>query len=466
MTEHTDTNRFFWIRGLFGLILAFGIVAVYSAWVKSEEKKYTDFINREWPAHTVTYTKENSPLQGKYLSNLTTDEAGNVWIGTDAALTVVTPQEEWSTLLVNGQGRPVQSVAFDRSGRVWVGSFEGLYVLDPNGQWTTYDEPSRTVYESYTSRIILIDRSDRVWVANDDHLRMFLPDGTKTVYTEENSGLLDDYITALAEDRQGNIWIGTRTQGVAVFEPNGQWKTYPVGGSIVGPFDNWVTALFIDPQDRLWVGTEGGKLSMRSPHGDWTTYNTYRQGLLADPEYYDPAINAFAMDRQGRLWIGTWDSLFALDGDGNWGVFNQVNSALEQDYVRALTVDAKNRLWIATFEKVIVLDLNRPLPQTVSNEWLQRRNRMLIPMKIASGLKSFLLVTFEFFDNFLFRPFQIGYLAVLALILPAAMGAYWGYVKRNRNLLRTSCSVLLVACLGIIFFWMLGIVLALFTYRD
>ncbi len=465
MSNDPSTNRFFWVSGLFWMMFIALLVAAYSEVVRREEKAYNDFIQREWPLHVTTYSKDNAPLLGEYLTNLTTDAQGRVWIGTDAAISVVSPDGSWNTFTVNNKGQHVQSLAFDRFGRTWVGTFDALYILEPNGGWTTYDQRSRTVYEHYTSSAIVVDPFDRVWVANNDGLRMFLPDGTKSFYTESNSRLPDEYITALAKDAQGNIWIGTRTQGIVKFDTQGQWDIREVGGSVAAPFDNWVTALFVDRQDRVWVGTEKGRLSMLSPDGIWTSYSVYRHGLEADPAYDDPQINAFAMDQQGRLWIGTSDGLFALEPNGNWLAFTQANSTFYPDYVKALTVDLNNRLWIASFHDVMMLDLNKPLPQTISNEWVRRRSRLLAPGAFAESFQYLLLAPAEFYGEYGFSILRTVYLGLLVMIPLGFVAFYWGYNTRKRGLLNASAWVFSIGCLGSIAFWILSILLG-FLYMD
>ena len=466
MSNLQKMKRTDWRSELFWFAIVAMLAGFYYSLVKIEELAYNNLINREWPTHTIRYTEENSPFVGEYVNNLTTDDRGRVWIGTNSALNVVTPDGLWTTYLIDNKGVNVQSVAIDKLGRTWMGTFDGLYVLDPNGQWRTYDKRSKTVWEHYNSSAILIDRFDRIWVANNDGLRVFLANGTKKFYTTTNSKLPDDYITALAEDRQGNIWIGTRTKGVVVIDQNGQWKTYQANGSNNGLSENWVTTVFIDDQDRVWIGTERNGISMLSPDGIWTTYNEYLNGIQSDPRFDEKEINAFAMDDQGRLWIGTSDALFVLDPDGNWLAYTRTNSAFNPDYVRALTVDASNRLWIATFHEVIMLDLNKPLPKTVSNKWIQSRTVMLIPAKIMSDLKWILFAPIEFFQKYSIWVCNVGYITFLVLILPAIFGMYWGNKIKSQNFLKSSRMILLIAFFGVIGFWILAFLMALFTYQD
>jgi ligand-binding sensor domain-containing protein len=461
MSYNPITKRVLWKSGFFWFGL---ITAIYLLIVRIEETAYHNFINSEWPAHTIKYTQENSPLVGEYITNLTTDNKGRVWIGTDYALNVVepdgswiiytrTPEGLWITSTEDVKGVIIQSLAVDKLERTWVGTFDGIYVLHPNGQWITSDEKSKTVYEHYTSSAILIDRFDRIWVANNDGLRMFLPDGTKQFYTKENSGLPDDYITALAEDRHGNIWIGTRTQGVVVYDQNGQWRTYQADGTENGLVDNWVTTILIDDQDRVWIGTERHGVSMLSPDGHWTTYNVPSWGMQSDLNYDDKEINAFAMDEQGRLWIGTSDALFALEADGNWIAYTQSNSSLRPDYVKALTVDRSERLWIATFHELFVLDLRKPLPKTVPDDRRGLRAKLLMPIQILTNVGEWLFAPAM---NFMYVSLYFCstiYMALLLMIICATIGTLWSGRQKNQKLWNASLWTLVLSIIGVIILW-------------
>lgn len=457
MSNNQILKRVFWKSWLFWLGL---LVVTYLIIVRIEETAYKNFINQEWPTHIIKYTENNSPLVGEYIENLTADRRERIWIGTDTALNIVTPDGQWTTLLIDNQGTRVNSIAIDKLERTWVGTFEGLYVLD-GGQWIKYDEPSKTVYEHYTSSAILIDRSDRIWVANNDGLRMFLPGGTKQFYTKANSGLPDDYITALAEDRQGNIWVGTRTKGVVVFDQNSQWRNYQENGSKNGLVENWVTTILIDDQDRVWIGTERRGLSVLSPDGNWTTYNVPSWGIQADPNYDDKEINALTMDDQGRLWIGTSDALFALETDGDWFAYTQVNSGFRPDYVKALTVDRKGRLWIATFHEVIVLDLRNQLPDTVSNEWITQREKLLMPIRMISNISewAFAPATIFMYSSLYFC--SVMYMALVALIILAIMGMLWSSKQESPKLSRASLWTLISSTIGVIILWFFSLLVAM-----
>jgi len=74
-----------------------------------------------------------------------------------------------------------------------------------------------------------------------------------------NSGLRDNYVTALLEDRNGGVWIGTYGGGVSrYFE--GTWQTFSTESGSLGDNDVTDELLLEDRAGGVWVGTyEGGE---------------------------------------------------------------------------------------------------------------------------------------------------------------------------------------------------------------
>ncbi|MEE9192500.1 MAG: two-component regulator propeller domain-containing protein, partial [Candidatus Aerophobetes bacterium] len=115
------------------------------------------------------------------------------------------------------------------------------------------------------------------------------------VYDTENSGLPDNFLTdALTIDAQGNIWIGTRSRGLAKFD-GGNWTVYDTDNSGL-PHDR-VVDLAIDAQEDIWIGTSGGLAKFDGEN--WTVYDTSNSGLPHDH------VSALAIDAQENIWIGT-----------------------------------------------------------------------------------------------------------------------------------------------------------------
>ncbi len=76
-------------------------------------------------------------------------------------------------------------------------------------------------------------------------------DGTNwIVYNTSNSGLPNDFISSLAIDNNGNIWIGSA--GLDESDGTG-WSTYTISNS--GLPDNYVRSIAIDENGWKWLGT-------------------------------------------------------------------------------------------------------------------------------------------------------------------------------------------------------------------
>ena len=128
-----------------------------------------------------------------------------------------------------------------------------------------------------------------------------------TVYHTENSGLPDNYLTnALTIDAQGNIWIGTRSRGLAKFDGE-NWIAYNAGNS--GLPDNYVWCFAFDEPGNIWIGTDGGGLA-KFDGESWTVYNTRNSGLP------DNNVTSLAIDEQRNLWIGTDSGGLAVYREG------------------------------------------------------------------------------------------------------------------------------------------------------
>ena len=136
-------------------------------------------------------------------------------------------------------------------------------------------------------------------------------------------GLPQSSAEALAQTRDGYLWIGTQ-EGLARFD--GVRFVVFDKGSVPEMRHNRVLALLEDRRGRLWFGTEGGGLTVLQG-GRFRTFGQ-ADGLASD------IVRALAEDPEGVLWIGTDAGLQSRDerSFGTWGPSDGVPSGA----VRAL----------------------------------------------------------------------------------------------------------------------------------
>lgn len=94
---------------------------------------------------------------------------------------------------------------------------------------------------------------------------------------------------------------------------------------------NNVLALAEDKQGIIWIGTLGGGVQSLNPKtGLFTTYNTTSAGLISD------YVSSLCMGKEGSLWIGTAQGLSELDIETKkwliWKVLNLVRNIFRSEY--------------------------------------------------------------------------------------------------------------------------------------
>ena len=104
--------------------------------------------------------------------------------------------------------------------------------------------------------------------------------------------LPQDGVPSLAEDRSGNIWVGTVNNGLLRLSAQGVDRFT----SLRGLPNNRVPSLLVDREGSIWAGTNAGLL--RLSDAPFSTWNP-------DQALCDDYVRTVYQHRQGAVWIGT-----------------------------------------------------------------------------------------------------------------------------------------------------------------
>lgn len=155
--------------------------------------------------------------------------------------------------------------------------------------------------------------------------------------------------TALVQDRQGFLWIGT--QGGLVRHDGYQFKVYkPEPGDARSLGGSYVRTLLAASDGRLWVGTFSDGLSVYDPATE--SFTRYRHSARDPRSLSHDRVEGLAEDRSGRIWVATYEGLDRIDSrTGGIDHFRHAAGdprSLADDRVRALLVDRDGRLWVGS----------------------------------------------------------------------------------------------------------------------
>nr|WP_255691810.1 two-component regulator propeller domain-containing protein [Luteimonas sp. XNQY3] len=150
-------------------------------------------------------------------------------------------------------------------------------------------------------------------------------------------------VNAIAEDRQGYLWIATR-DGLARFDGVG-FRIWRVED---GLGDNYVWTVHVDAHDRVWAGTRRGGLSMLDAKR--MTFTRYSNDT--HPEIGVDDVWAVMSTADGAIWFGTAESgLYRLAPDGGLRRFvsdPEDPRSLPADGVGYIVPAADGTLWVGT----------------------------------------------------------------------------------------------------------------------
>ena len=292
----------------------------------------------------------------------------------------------WMSFLA---GTPVRDMAV----QFWFGFELGWFATDTSvefydgANWTSYSSGNTGTCNMWYARRVIVDHNDTVWFASE----VFVPpliegeaptatsglctysNGTWTSYNTVIPGLPSNWVTDLAVDDAGRVWISM--QGGAAAYDQGTWLmiTRELGFPI---YSNGVTAVGV-VGEAVWFGHNAATaFSQYSPN--WQRYTSSYIGGSGDPHpvliestktliglgndlaEYDGSrwrtivipsntanVMSLARDINGILWIGTaGNGLYSYDGVSF--IHQTTADGLPGDNVRALAVDHTGRLWVGT----------------------------------------------------------------------------------------------------------------------
>lgn len=163
----------------------------------------------------------------------------------------------------------------------------------------------------------------------------------------ENEGSISsNYVNAILEDADSNLWIATENGLNRYDRTNGNFKNYYADTAVDNGLPNsLINDLFNDRYGNLWVGTGDGLCKYNANTDSFELVNLISSDVTL-------VINTIMQHTSGILFIGTNRGLIQYSPyDGStfhWRATQTSDNNLVHNIIRAIYEDSSGELWIAT----------------------------------------------------------------------------------------------------------------------
>ena len=208
------------------------------------------------------------------------------------------------------------------------------YALDANRRITQYAQTHFAVHDGMPhsfANAIAQTGDGYLWTTSQEGLSRF--DGASfTTYDHRTEGIPINQFTALAVDRHGTLWAGTRSHGL-LHVVGGEFRTVAWEPGIQ---EQQIKVLAFDASGDLWIGMRDRGV-VRLHDGVLAAAMTTHDGLPSDD------IRSLHATRDGAMWIGTFHGLVRW-ADGR---LTRAPAPLDSVAVHSIANDAGG-VWCAT----------------------------------------------------------------------------------------------------------------------
>jgi len=360
----------------------------------------------------VRYLPDTPASNARIVRRIVSDNRDGLWVATWGGLQHFQPRSGKFELYLHDEARPdslahndINAVAVDNQGGVWAGTWPaGLDYLPPGAhafQHLRVDDDRHPDPKLNDVRALYFDSAGTLWIGSAAGLVTW--DSRQPWSARVRQAVDARRVTDLDEDRNGDMWISTRTAGLLRWDrETRQFQSYrhrPEDAHSLS--SDAINTTMRDRSGSLWVGslTDGISRANLGYHGferfvprdidpDWVRSSNFVRSLSAAGNQlwlglddglalFDPAtrklvrthqakpgqpgslssnvIYSMYQAPQGTLWIGTSSGLNRLDQpDGAFQVVHFGSSTA--DFVNTIAPGQGGVLWLGTGASLVRYD--------------------------------------------------------------------------------------------------------------
>jgi len=266
-------------------------------------------------------------LSHNSIASICEDKEGNLWIGTNGGglnqlkkgkVRMLTQKEGLKNELV-------WTILKGKDEEIWIGTSGRLFCYK-NGKIFNYPNlNNKTIWS------LFYGKNETLWVGTSGDGLIKIKNKNITIYNTKD-GLANNVISAIQEDEEGRLFIGTRG-GLSILESE-KFYNYSIKDGLASDV---IYALLYDKNKILWVGTREGLCKMEK--GKFHSFKIRE-------EFGSNVIISIFEDKD-TLWLGTYGGGLIHFKDGKFFVFKKKDGLFDDAIFQILEDDLGN-FWMSS----------------------------------------------------------------------------------------------------------------------
>jgi ligand-binding sensor domain-containing protein/signal transduction histidine kinase len=306
--------------------------------------------------------RQEPSLAKAEINKLYTEYDSLLWIGTQVSglykFNLISQKLTRYTYAVNNfnslSDYRVYDIMRDNRGNLWVGTFNGLNRLNTNKPLFRTFRNNPLDHNSLINNSVWTfeeDANGHIWVGTEEGISIF---DTRTFtfthlrFNSAKNGMPVSHIRIIYRDRQNRMWIGTRYDGLSMYDPKSKAVKHFLHSAADSSYlpDNHVVSVLEDHLGNIWVGTPFGVGRLDQVTGK---FRNYRPDLEKPNALPDRRVLDIYQDKLNRIWLATGSGLARYRPEtDDFVTYRSESKKGESNRLFSIHPDANNRLWLGT----------------------------------------------------------------------------------------------------------------------
>jgi signal transduction histidine kinase/ligand-binding sensor domain-containing protein len=311
--------------------------------------------------------KKLNEITNNQINSIIEDPAGRLWLATNASVSIYYPEYNFfynlNSLIKSGDtiNNNILNLSIENKNVIWMSSTSGLYRLNYKTMHMKQYKINTNYPDSLQSAVMTVfaDSKNNLWIGTEtqglymfdkknERFKKFIPNNNKNEIDEVNT------VRSILEDSKGFLWVGTDLYlGQYDYKTKKYKKHFYDPKNPKGPLKGMSKVVFEDNRNRLWVSFQYGLTFFDREKNEFVKVKKIENNpkSIAGDEVWH-----IMQDNNGNVWFGFLNNGISIFNYGlsqfEWKKHETENpNSLMGNSIISLCEDKEKNIWIGVDHK-------------------------------------------------------------------------------------------------------------------